>query len=79
MISPTNHNEVTAVFAKHRRVLVSFSGGEDSLVLAHMLDPYKDRFDLVWANTGAMLDGLDKNWPAIMNALDGEWGNPGSK
>jgi 3'-phosphoadenosine 5'-phosphosulfate sulfotransferase (PAPS reductase)/FAD synthetase len=52
--------EITAILAKHSRVLVSFSGGKDSLALTHLLEPYKDRFDLVWANTGAMFPHMEE-------------------
>ena len=38
-----------------------------------LLDQFKPMVRTVY---GSVLDEMIKNWPAIMNALDGEWGNP---
>lgn len=40
--------------ARHERAAVMFSGGKESLVVAHMLKPYREKLTLVWSNTGAM-------------------------
>lgn len=39
-------------FARHQRVFVAFSGGKESLTLAHLCAPWRWRFQLVWVNTG---------------------------
>lgn len=39
---------------RHERAMLLFSGGKESVVLAHMLRSYRQKFDLVWVNTGAM-------------------------
>lgn len=53
ILIPT-HEEIEKILFAYKRPIVSFSGGKDSLVLAHILKPYKDLFELVWINTGAM-------------------------
>ncbi len=53
-IPEINHIEIDNLLHASERPLVLFSGGKDSLVLAHILEPYKDLFELVWINTGAM-------------------------
>jgi 3'-phosphoadenosine 5'-phosphosulfate sulfotransferase (PAPS reductase)/FAD synthetase len=41
------------LLGKHKRVVVAFSGGKESVVIAHMLNEYRDKVELVWVNTGA--------------------------
>lgn len=53
-IPEINYAEIESLLNASNRPLVLFSGGKDSLVLAHILEPYKDKFELVWINTGAM-------------------------
>lgn len=55
-----NYEQIAAIFEKHERVQVDFSGGKDSIVLAHILERYKERFELVWVNTGAMFPHMEK-------------------
>ncbi len=37
------------------RGVVAYSGGKESVALKHLLQPWADRLEFVWANTGAML------------------------
>lgn len=39
---------------QHDMAALLFSGGKESVALAHMLKPYRDRLTLVWVNTGMM-------------------------
>ena len=38
---------------RHGKAAVMFSGGKESVVLAHLLEPFKDRIELILVNTGA--------------------------
>lgn len=40
--------------ATGRPVFIAFSGGKDSLALAHLFRPWRDRVRLLWVNTGHM-------------------------
>jgi 3'-phosphoadenosine 5'-phosphosulfate sulfotransferase (PAPS reductase)/FAD synthetase len=51
----TSLERVAAAMEKHSRAVVGFSGGKESLVLKHLLQPWADRLEYVWVNTGAML------------------------
>lgn len=55
-----NPSEISNLLASHNHPLVLFSGGKDSIVLAHLLEPFKDKFSLVWVNTGAMLPHMEE-------------------
>ena len=46
--------DLAAIFERHERVFLAFSGGKESTVLAHMLEPWGDRVSLLWTNTGFM-------------------------
>jgi 3'-phosphoadenosine 5'-phosphosulfate sulfotransferase (PAPS reductase)/FAD synthetase len=46
---------VSEALERHDRATVWFSGGKESLVLKHLLQPWSDRLEYVWVNTGAML------------------------
>lgn len=46
------HTIVGDLMSRCHHVLLAFSGGKESLVLAHMLMPWRDRVTLVWVNTG---------------------------
>lgn len=39
-------------FARHDRVYLAFSGGRNSVALAHLCEPWRDCLTLVWLNTG---------------------------
>ncbi|TXM66522.1 phosphoadenosine phosphosulfate reductase family protein, partial [Methylobacterium sp. WL12] len=45
---------LAAIFDRYERVFLGFSGGKDSIALAHMLEPWRDRVTLLWVNTGYM-------------------------
>lgn len=47
--------DLAIALGRNGRAAVGFSGGKESVVLAHLLEPYRDRVTLVWVNTGAML------------------------
>lgn len=40
------------IFEKHKRAVMFFSGGKDSLALLLLCKPYWDRIDVVWVDTG---------------------------
>lgn len=40
--------------AQHEKVAVMFSGGKESVVIAHMLKPWREKLTLLWINTGSM-------------------------
>lgn len=42
------------IFDRHERVFLAFSGGKDSLALAHLCEPWRDCLTLLWTNTGHM-------------------------
>lgn len=42
---------IASALDRHQRGAVMFSGGKDSVVLAHLAEPFKDRIELVWVNT----------------------------
>ena len=41
-------------FEGDRPVFLGFSGGRDSVTLAHLCEPWRERITLVWVNTGHM-------------------------
>lgn len=45
---------LAALFERHERVVLGFSGGKESIALAHMLEPWRDQVTLAWTNTGWM-------------------------
>lgn len=46
---------VGAALNKHGRGVVGFSGGKESVVLKHLLAPFKEVLEFVWVNPGASL------------------------
>jgi 3'-phosphoadenosine 5'-phosphosulfate sulfotransferase (PAPS reductase)/FAD synthetase len=46
--------QIEQLFSRHEHVYLAFSGGKESIVLAHMCEPYRDRLSLLWVNTGFM-------------------------
>lgn len=54
----TKAGKAAAVLAsaidRHGKASIMFSGGKESLVLAHLAEPFTERVELVWVNTGAM-------------------------
>ena len=55
---PASHAEdnadLAAIFDRYERVFLGFSGGKESVTLAHMLAPWRERVTLLWVNTGHM-------------------------
>lgn len=45
---------VQETFRTDLPVFMSFSGGKESVVLAHLCEPWRDRVTLLWVNTGHM-------------------------
>jgi 3'-phosphoadenosine 5'-phosphosulfate sulfotransferase (PAPS reductase)/FAD synthetase len=45
---------IAAALDRHGRAALLFSGGKDSVVLADLVEPFCDRIELIWVNTGAM-------------------------
>lgn len=41
-----------AVFSRHERIALQFSGGKDSIATLEMMRPYWDRLTVYWLNTG---------------------------
>lgn len=50
---------VEGALSRHGRGVVGFSGGKDSVALMHLLHPFKDRLEFVWANPGASLPHME--------------------
>ena len=46
--------------SRHQRAVLLFSGGKESVMLAHMLEVHRDKIELVWVNTGAMLPHMEE-------------------
>jgi len=46
------HAIINDILSRCQQILLAFSGGKESVVLAHMLQPWRDRVTLVWVNTG---------------------------
>ena len=53
-IETEGDTSLAALFDRHQRAYLGFSGGKDSIALAHMLEPWRDRVTLLWVNTGYM-------------------------
>ena len=51
----TSTPDLTKLFARHQKAVLWFSGGKDSLACLHLCRDYRDKFDVCWVNTGAML------------------------
>ena len=51
----TNTPDLTKLFNRHQKAVLAFSGGKDSLVCLHLCRDYRDKIDVCWVNTGAML------------------------
>lgn len=45
----------------HKKVAVAYSGGKDSTVLLDLCKPYRDRFTLVWINTGFAFPHIEEH------------------
>ena len=46
--------DLTKLFARHQKAVLSFSGGKDSLVCLHLCRDYRAKLIVAWVNTGAM-------------------------
>jgi 3'-phosphoadenosine 5'-phosphosulfate sulfotransferase (PAPS reductase)/FAD synthetase len=44
--------DLAPIFAAGKPVFLSFSGGKDSIVLAHICEPWRDALTLIWSNPG---------------------------
>lgn len=42
---------IASAIDRHQRAALLFSGGKDSMVLAHLAEPFRDRLVLLWVNT----------------------------
>lgn len=49
---------VAAIFRRHERAVLAFSGGKEAICLAHMLESWRDRITLAWVNTGLMAEHM---------------------
>ena len=47
-------SSLAEIVDRHATIILSFSGGKESIVLAKLLEPWRDRITLAWVNTGAM-------------------------
>ena len=56
--------DLAAIFARHERVHIAFSGGRDSLVLVDLCRRWRGQVTLVWADTGLM-------WPHMAEFVRG--------
>ena len=46
--------DLAALFDRHKKAVLGFSGGKDSLVCLHLCREYRDKLDVCWVNTGSM-------------------------
>ena len=46
--------DLASLFARHKKAVLAFSGGKDSLVCLHLCREFRDQLDVCWVNTGAM-------------------------
>ncbi len=51
---------VARAIQRHGRAAVGFSGGKDSLVLKHLLNPLSKQIDFIWVNTGSMMPHMER-------------------
>jgi 3'-phosphoadenosine 5'-phosphosulfate sulfotransferase (PAPS reductase)/FAD synthetase len=58
MTHPPLACDLVAIFEQYQTVHISFSGGKESVVLADLVMPWRDRVVLVWVNTGDAAPGL---------------------
>jgi phosphoadenosine phosphosulfate reductase len=42
------------IFARHKKIILMFSGGKDSLACLYLLKPYWNQLTVLWMNTGNM-------------------------
>ncbi len=45
--------DLASLFARHKKAVLWFSGGKDSLACLHLCRNYRDKLEVVWVNTGA--------------------------
>lgn len=58
------------IYVLHDQVVLCFSGGKDSLVLAELCRPWRERTTLVWTNTGFMFPHMT----AFIRDFGTRWG-----
>lgn len=65
-----------SIFAPHENIALQFSGGKDSLAVAHLLRPHWDRLTFYHVDTGDLLpevreivDGIDELVPRFVRIL----------
>lgn len=51
--------ELASVMEREGRVMLAFSGGKESALLAELCRPYRDRVSLLWVNTGFMFPHVE--------------------
>ena len=52
--------DLTKLFNRHQKAVLSFSGGKDSLVCLHLCRSYRDKLTVAWVNTGAAFPHMAK-------------------
>ncbi len=45
--------DLAVLFARHKKAVLAFSGGKDSLVCLHLCRDYRDKIDVCFVDTGA--------------------------
>ena len=53
-VAPEFARTIADLFEDERPLFLAFSGGKESIVLADMCEPWRDRITLIWVNTGHM-------------------------
>lgn len=66
--------DLDAIFARHKRVALQFSGGKDSLAVLYLLRPYWDRLTVYFVNSGdpmpETIEVIDKVWAMVPHFVE---------